>query len=322
MASSGQPAGRETPSAASQEPARLDWLELSTRAEAETVEAIAEIFQAHGQGVAIEEPIVAEPDESYHIDYTLPVRVTTYLPLDRHAEERRQRIEGALHWLGLLRPIEPLEVRRLAEVDWENAWKRHFFVRHVGKRLVIVPSWRQYHPRPGDVVLDLDPGMAFGTGVHPTTRLCLQLVERYVTPGARVLDLGTGSGILAIAAAKLGAARVVALDVDATAARVATENIERNDAAGVVAVAQGELAAVEAPERFDLILANINLRVIRAVLPALVTHLAPGGIAILSGVLHEHETTLHELVREAGLRRRERRRERDWLALAVERADP
>src|SRR5581483_8647562 len=99
----------------------MEWLELSTRAEAETVEAIAEIFHQWGQGVAIEEPVVAEPDETYHVDYTQPVRVATYLPVDERCEERRQRIEEALHWLGLLRPIEPLVVRQLAESDWENA---------------------------------------------------------------------------------------------------------------------------------------------------------------------------------------------------------
>src|SRR5262249_6287614 len=158
--------------------------------------------------------------------------------------------------------------------DWENAWKRHFFVRHVGKRLVIVPSWRRYRPKAGDVVLDLDPGMAFGTGVHPTTRLCLHLLERYLTPDARVLDLGTGSGILAIAAAKLGAARVTAVDLDATAARVAAENVARNEVEDVVDVAEGELAGVDRAARFELILANINLRVIRAVVPTLAAHLA------------------------------------------------
>jgi ribosomal protein L11 methyltransferase len=296
----------------------MDWLELSTRAEAETVEAIAEIFHQWGQGVAIEEPVVAEPDETYHIDYTQPVRVATYLPVDERCEERRQRIEEALHWLGRLRPIEPLVVRKLAETDWENAWKKYFFVRHVGQRLVIVPSWRQYAPKPGEVVLDLDPGMAFGTGVHPTTRLCLRLLERHLAPAARVLDLGTGSGILAIAAAKLGASAVRAIEVDGTAVGVAAANVAHNAVEHVVRVEQGELSLVGRDERFDLVLANINLRVIRAVLPALAGHLAPGGLAILSGVLHEHEATLRQAIAEAGLRGRERRREKDWLAVAVE----
>src|SRR5215211_795868 len=212
----------------------MDWLELSTRAEAETVEAIAEIFQQFGQGVAIEEPVVASPDETYYVDYTQPVRITTYLPLNEQAEEQRQRLEEALHWLGRLRPIEPLTVRQLAEADWENAWKRYFFVRHVGKRIVIVPSWRQYQSKPGEVVLDLDPGMAFGTGVHPTTRLCLRLLEQHLTGAARVLDLGTGSGILAIAAAKLGASAVRAIEVDSTAVGVAAANVAHNAVEQVV----------------------------------------------------------------------------------------
>lgn len=293
------------------------WLELSTRAEAETVEAIAEIFSQHGQGVAIEEPFLAYPDESYEIDAARPVRVTTYLPLDDAASARRERIEEALHWLGRLRGIEPLTVRELAEEDWANAWKKHFHVRHVGKRLVIVPSWRRYTPRPDEVILDLDPGMAFGTGVHPTTRLCLQLVERWTAPGMRVLDLGTGSGILAIAAAKLGAARVTARDIESTAARVAQENVERNGVADRIEVAQGTLDSVPTDERYDLILANINLRVLREVLAPLAARLAPGGAAILSGVLHEYEPALREVVAEAGLAWRERRRQQDWLAVVV-----
>ncbi|MBX5489995.1 MAG: 50S ribosomal protein L11 methyltransferase [Chloroflexi bacterium] len=295
----------------------MRWLELSTRAEAEAVEAIAELFQRYGQGVAIEEPVVAHPDETYQVDDTQLVTITTYLPLDDSAAGRRAQLEQGLHWLGRLRPIAPLQVREIVEADWENAWKRHFHVRHVGRRLVIVPSWRQHTPRPDEVVLHLDPGMAFGTGVHPTTRLCLLLLERWLAPGSAVLDLGTGSGILAIAAAKLGAARVVARDIDTTAVRVAAENVARNAVSDRVAVAQGDLASVPCAERFALALANINLRVLREVLPDLAERLAPGGAAILSGVLREYEPALRAAVEAAGLQWRERRRQQDWLAAVV-----
>src|SRR5579884_569386 len=298
----------------------MDWLELSTRAEAEAVEAIAEVFARWGQGVAIEEPVVNTPDDTYHPDASQPVRVATYLPLDDQAAERQQRIEQALYWLGRLHPIAPLTTRRLAEADWASAWKQYFHVRHVGQRLVIVPSWRRYQPKPGEVVLALDPGMAFGTGLHPTTRLCLQLLERYLQPGARVLDLGTGSGILAIAAAKLGAQHVRALDTDTTAVRVAQENVSRNGVESRVVVHHGDATLLAPAEPFDLVLANINLRVICALLPGLPAHLASAGLAILSGVLHEHEPALRAASAAAGLRWRERRRARDWLAVVVGRA--
>jgi ribosomal protein L11 methyltransferase len=295
----------------------MDWLELSTRAEAEAVEAIAEVFARWGQGVAIEEPVVNTPDDTYHPDASQPVRVATYLPLDEQAAERQQRIEQALYWLGRLRPIAPLTTRRLAEADWETAWKQYFHVQHVGQRLVIVPSWRRYRPRPGEVVLALDPGMAFGTGLHPTTRLCLRLLERYLQPGARVLDLGTGSGILAIAAAKLGARRVHAIDTDATAVRVAQENVARNGVDAWVTVQHGDATLLAPAEPYDLVLANINLRVIRTLLPDLPAHLTPAGLAILSGVLHEHAPALRAAIAAAGLCWRARRGARDRLAVVV-----
>src|SRR5262249_34844521 len=138
-----------------------------------------------------------------------------------------------------------------------------------------------------------------------------------LAPGASVLDLGTGSGILAIAAAKLGAAHVLAVDIESTAVRVARENVARNGVGAVVQVEEGNLDRVPANARVDLILADIKLRVIRQVLPDLAARLAPAGAAILSGVLREHEPALRAAVADAGLARRERRREGDWLALVV-----
>src|SRR5690606_26457499 len=127
--------------------------------------------------------------------------------------------------------------------DWANAWKEHYRVLRVGERIVVVPSWLEYEAAPGDVVLQLDPGMAFGTGLHPTTQLCLRLLERYARPGLRTLDIGTGSGILAIAAAKLGAGPILALDNDPVAVGVAAENTARNGVADLVSAAEGSLGA-------------------------------------------------------------------------------
>src|SRR5205085_1824649 len=149
---------------------------------------------------------------------------------------------------------------RLRETDWADAWKQYFFVQRVGRRTVVVPSWRQadYAPEADDIPLLLDPGMAFGTGLHPTTRLCLRAAEELVQPGQRVLDLGAGSGILAIAAAKLGAGYVEAVEIDPVAARVCRENVELNGVAGVVSVREGAL--LPTGEQHALALANITIK--------------------------------------------------------------
>jgi len=222
------------------------WLEIQVSVDNEAVEAVAELLARYGyNGGVVIEPAWTPGDEGpeFSYDRARPSVLKTYLPLDAHAEDARQRIEQALWHLGQLRPVGPLQVRRLEEEDWANAWKQHYRVLRVGERIVVVPSWLEHQPAPNDVVLHLDPGMAFGTGLHPTTQLCLGLLERYVQPGQRVLDLGTGSGILAIAAARLGAGHVLALDNDPVAVAVAAANIARNGVSATVTVAEGSLGA-------------------------------------------------------------------------------
>jgi ribosomal protein L11 methyltransferase len=298
------------------------WLECSTLAEAEAVDAVAEVFARFGQGVAIEEPIVSAPDgEWVRIEVDKPVLVKTYIPSDERAEERRRRLEEAIWHLGRLRHVEPLRVSTLDEQDWADAWKEHFFVHRVGERLVIVPSWREFAPRPEDLPIQLDPGMAFGTGLHPTTRLCLRGLEARISGGELVLDLGTGSAILAIGAGLLGAGRVLALEIEPVAIRVAGENVERNGLGGVIDVRLGTLPHPESIEgAFDLVLANISLRVLSALHPEIRRVLRPGGQALLSGVLEQDADGLLATLREAGWREVERRQDGDWALLIVEAA--
>lgn len=302
-----------------------EWLELTTSAEPEAVESVSAIFAEYGQGVAIEQAVESSRDgDVVNLPADAPVTIRTYLPLAAaDLEERKARLEKAVWALGKLRNVSPIQTRTLREADWANAWKEYFFVHRVGAHTVIVPSWREaeYEARPNDVVLLLDPGMAFGTGLHPTTRLCLQAVERLIEPGMRVLDVGAGSGILSIAAARQGASHVDAVEIDPVATSVCQENVERNGVGNVVSVRAGTLESPDVPEqeRADLILANITIATLVQLHPALARHLVPGGRAVLSGVLSERADELLEVLRQTGWRHERTDQEQDWVALTVTR---
>ncbi len=298
------------------------WLELTTTVEPEAVESVSAVFAEHGQGVTIEQAVESSRDgDIVHLPPDAPVTMRTYLPLaDPAVDARRAELEKAVWALGKLRQVGPLQVRTLREADWANAWKEHFFVHRVAERTVIVPSWREseYAPQAGDIVLLLDPGMAFGTGLHPTTRLCLAAVEQLVTPGIHVLDVGAGSGILSIAAARLGAIDVLAVELEAVAASVCQENVNRNHVADVVEVRAGTLEPNPTQdERVDLILANITIATLLQLHEVFPAYLRPDGRAVLSGVLAERADELIDVFRAAGWEHERTEQEQDWVAVYV-----
>ncbi|HEU5100737.1 MAG TPA: 50S ribosomal protein L11 methyltransferase [Roseiflexaceae bacterium] len=318
----------------------MTWLELSVDVDQEAVESVSELLAQYGYngGVAVDQPIIPGADgPEYSFDTSRPVTVRTYLPLDDQAEEIRQRIEQALWHFGQMRAVGPLSVRPLEEEDWANAWKQHYTIQRIGARTVIVPSWLEYQPGPDDLVLRLDPGMAFGTGLHPTTQLCVGFVEQYVKPGMQVLDLGCGSGILAITAARLGAT-VLALDTDPIAVTATRENVARNELDRQASVAEGSLGAGAAlghwlgweAERsdvqtfkrsnvqFDVIVANIIARVLAALARDMADALAPNATLIASGIIADREHEVVEAFVQAGLVQTERRQEGDWVALVYQ----
>jgi ribosomal protein L11 methyltransferase len=302
----------------------MEWLELAVDVDREAVEATSELFAQYGynQGVVVEETIIPQPDEDYIVDPNAPVQVRTYIVADEQAEDIRQRIAEALWHLGRLRQVGELRATRLREEDWANAWKSHYQVTRITPHLVIKPSWIDYTPQPGDHIIELDPGMAFGTGLHPTTRLCLNALEEYATPGVeRVLDLGTGSGILAIGAARLlPAARLWALDTDTIAVEVATANIAANGLGARIVVEQGSLVpGVEPDIRFQLIIANILARVIIDLADAIAAALEPGGVVITSGIIDERGPDVDAALRRVGLTILETRQDGDWLAIIARR---
>ncbi len=300
----------------------MQWLELNVQAHPEAVESVCELLSRYSSdGVVIEEPYELSDDgQEYHILTGKPVQVHAYLPLDGTQEEKqRQMAEGLWHFASLgAHFVGELSTRVVDEQDWANAWKDYYHVTHIGKRLVIRPSWREYTPKNDEVVLTLDPGMAFGTGVHPTTRMCLEQVELRVQPGMRVMDVGTGSGILALAAAKLGAASVYTIDNSSVAVESAEANAAMNDLSEKITVVLGILDEAEAARhagQYDLVLANIIAHVIGSIAPELARVLDPTGLLIVSGIIEARRPDAEGPLLAAGLELVDEVKIDDWLAL-------
>ncbi|MEW6230678.1 MAG: 50S ribosomal protein L11 methyltransferase [Chloroflexota bacterium] len=308
------------------------WVEVAVSADAEAVEALAGLFRdfCHG-GVAIEPTVQPLAEGGVVVDPAQPVAVRGYIPADGKERTKLRQLKTATDHLSFVRPISRLRTRRVAEDDWAHAWKEHYQVLHLGRSLVIVPVWRRYNPGVGELLIYLDPGMAFGTGLHPTTTMCLVELEKRVTAGAKVLDLGTGSGILAIAAARLGARGVLALDIDPVAASAARSNVELNRLQGIVQVVQGTISSSgqitpdpsilgpTALPPFDLVVANIIAGVIVEMAPGLAAVLAREGMLLASGIIAEREQEVCRALQEAGFAISESLHQGDWVTLVSSR---
>lgn len=293
----------------------------------EGVVQVAEIFQEMGVGgVVIEDPAVilsyaarTHPDEWAVPPGAAepgPPRVKGYLPVDHELEQRLNAFKSALGRLPL-NPTPTVSTCTVAEEDWAGAWRAYYKPVRVGRRFLIKPSWEDYTPVEKELVIEIDPGMAFGCGTHPTTSLCLKLLEKYIQAGQTVYDVGTGSGILAIAAAKLGAGRIVAIDLDPLACRVAVENVKRNDLADKVQVMQGNLLDL-IEDSAGLVVSNIIADVIMDFTPDAAAVLAPGGIFIASGIINHRAAEVRTAIEAAGLSIREQVEDGQWVALVAE----
>jgi ribosomal protein L11 methyltransferase len=310
------------------------WLELSVSADHEAVEAVSEILSRFAPGGTTVEPAFELVDEGLgaRIDVDRPAIVRAYLPARdraaaRAAEEGAREALSHLQAFGL-RPIGELETRVVHEEDWAHAWKAHFPVLRIGRRLVIRPTWRRHRRGPDDVVIALDPGMAFGTGLHPTTRLCLAGVETWADEGrfaagtarhsgVRVLDVGCGSGILAIAAGAFGAEELVGLDTDPIAIEATAANARRNRLGRRIHARAGSLPSGERP--FDLVLANLIASVLIALADGLAAELRPAGRLLASGIFVDREPDVRAAFAAAGLEVVGRSAEGEWVALEATR---
>jgi ribosomal protein L11 methyltransferase len=303
------------------------WLELSVEADLEAVEAVSEILGRFAPGGTSVEPAFELVDEglSARVDPTRPATVRAYLPArDLGAGERAvaaaSEALGHLQAFGL-RPIGELSTRLVHEADWAEAWKAHFPVLRVGHRLVIRPTWRRHRAAPDDIVLALDPGMAFGTGLHPTTRLCLAALERLAdggaVKGARALDVGCGSGILAIAAAKLGAAEVIGVDTDPIAIEATDANARRNRVARRVLARRGSIPSGQGA--FGVVLANLIASLLVELARPLRDELIPGGVLLASGIFVDREGEVRAALVSSGLNVTGRDMDGDWVLFEARR---
>jgi ribosomal protein L11 methyltransferase len=287
----------------------------------ELAEAVAEVLARYvSDGVVIESTaIIPDPDGEGRPADTL--RVCGYLPVDKHLEETRQKVEQALWYLGRISPLPEAEFKPMAEINWVDAWKEHYHPIPIGEKLMVVPAWL-IPPGEARLSIMIDPGMAFGTGTHPTTQLCLSAAETWTMPGQPVIDIGCGSGILSIAALKLGASQALAVDLDAQAIQATLENARANQVADQIETGIGSAAEVKAgafslrhaPLVFANILAHIILRLLDDGLADLIT---PGGVAVLSGILAEQENSVLEALQQKNLRLQSRQQMGDWVALVI-----
>lgn len=309
----------------------MRWIEVSLEADGEAAEAIAEVLARYGhQGVAIEQ--AGFYIETWEDEVPPPGQliVRAYFPDDERAPTLKGQLSEALFQLGRLYPMPSPQYRFVDEQDWAEAWKVNYHPLRLGRRIFIRPSWvseTDAPAQPGDVVIALDPGMAFGTGTHPSTQLVLEAAEDLLEafPGASVLDLGCGSGILAIAAAKLGAAEVCAVDTDPMAVRITGENARLN---GVGERIETELGSLDllintpsgAPRTFDVALVNILAKVIIAMCgQGLGEVVRPGGVAVFGGIILEQADDVESALRAAGLTPYKRRLSGDWVVIEARR---
>ena len=311
-----------------------EWIEVSIKATHEASETLAEILRVAGanNGVVIEDPVLINnlrnsgtwelcsiPEQ----ENTEVTTITAYYPNDDELKSRLAQIDAEI--IAMEERIGKclfggLHFRVVSEQDWANEWKQYFHVTHIGESLVIKPTWEEYQAKANEHVIEIDPGMAFGTGTHYTTCMCMERIEKVLLPDMTVFDVGTGSGILAIAAAKLGAKEVKAVDIDATAVRVAAENIAQNNVQEKIDLKQGDLLQGTVGKA-DIIIANIIADIIIMLLPDIPQKLNEAGVFIASGIIETREKDIIEAATKVNLKIDNVDRKGDWVVMQMSRRD-
>ena len=299
-----------------------EWIVIELKVKGEFVDLVGAVLAEHGcSGTVVDEReldtfILPDDDLDPSADYALKA----YFDAVTDPQLLISKLEIAFREIPLLKN-QDFRIKSGASVrmeDWAEGWKQNFSVFHVGKRLVIRPSWEDYVPAAGEVVVEIDPGMAFGTGTHGTTQLCLEMIAELLDrpdPPMNMLDVGTGSGILALGAAALGCQRVVANDIDPDALSVARENINKNNCAEQIEISEQPLEKL--PGQFELIVANIMAEENIRLRHAFMEHLRPGGWLVLSGILKEKEQLVRDGFADLSLEFFPSRYQDEWVCLLL-----
>ncbi|MBL8091621.1 MAG: 50S ribosomal protein L11 methyltransferase [Anaerolineales bacterium] len=318
----------------------MNWLEISLTVNGELAESVADVLARFAPNGVMTEQGVKFNDEEDEGTATGPITVRAYLEVNDGLEETRQKIEESLFYLGMIQPVPTPTYKQIADQNWMEAWKQHYKPILIGERLLILPAWLQ-NPEPTRIPIKIDPGMAFGTGTHPTTQLCLELMDVYfdkTTADDRpqtankdvsrqrstVIDVGCGSGILSIAALKLGANKVLGVDIDIESVKNSRENADVNEIGDELILGQGSVTEVlngqfefkSAPLVVANILAPVLIRLFDAGLADLIEK---DGEIILSGILSHQAESVIEAGQAKGLVRGEVRQINDWVAISMKR---
>ncbi len=316
----------------------MNWLEVSLTVNGELAESVADVFARFAPNGVMTEQGVKFLDDEDEGTATGPITVRAYLEVNDQLEETRQKLEESLFYLGMITPVPTPTYKQIADQNWMEAWKLHYKPILIGQRLLILPAWLE-SPEPSRIPIKIDPGMAFGTGTHPTTQLCLELMEKafdrgqktedgdrvsVLRPPSSVIDVGCGSGILSIAALKLGAKTVLGVDIDIESVKNSRENADTNGVGDELILGQGSVSEVlsgnfqfkSAPLVVANILAPIIIRLFDAGLADLVE---PNGEIILSGILAHQAENVIEAARAKGLKRSDQRQIADWVAISLKR---
>lgn len=311
----------------------MKWQQITVKTKKPAVEAAADILQEIASGgTVIEDPeavkaqiaanvwdAYAFPEDFLNLDGVL---VKAYLPVNDELDSRLAEIKDRLNTLNRQLPdsIMAVDFTQVQEEDWANSWKKYYKPLRIGQHIVIKPTWEEFAAGPDDMVIEMDPGMAFGTGTHATTTLCLEVLEQYIGGGERVYDVGTGSGILAVAAAKLGAGSVLAMDIDDVAVQAAGQNVTANGVTDLVMVRRNDLLA-GISEPANIVIANIVADVILRVSPDAARLTAKGGLFITSGIIAHRADEIARELKSLGFRLQDRKEEKDWVLFVAVKED-